>query len=168
MESQIEPQAITAITIINPEFITTVIITTASWARDASISRRSQLALSALPMLIIKTPVINDDYHTTGTLTHNGVLIPRIQISNGDKVTLHHGNVVAVVTGDDSRLAIQSHLIVVLKRCELFVGDLQSALRDVVHLPWSRNTSESLRGTSNCRASEVAQFDLGGLNFGIQ
>lgn len=50
----------------------------------------------------------------------------------------------AVVTGDDGGLAIQSHLIVILKRCELFVGDLQSALRDVVHLPWSINRSEKL------------------------
>lgn len=115
MESQIEPQAITVITIINPEFITTVIITTASWASDTSITRRYQLALSALPMLIIETSVINDDHHMNGALTDNGVLVPSIQISDGDKVTLQHGNVVAVVTGDDTRLAVQSHLIVVLQ-----------------------------------------------------
>lgn len=78
MESQIEPQAITVITIINPKFITTVIITTASWASDASLSKRSLLPLPALAMPIIKVPVINDDYRQTGTLTHNGVLIPRI------------------------------------------------------------------------------------------
>lgn len=97
--------------------------------------------------------VINDVYHTTGTLTHNGVLVPSIQISNGDKVTLYHRYIVGIVTGDDGRVAIQSHLIVILKRCELFVGDLQSALRDVVHLPWSIKRSESLSRTSDCLQS---------------
>lgn len=67
-------------------------------------------------------------------LTNNGVLLFVLQVADGDKVALHYGDVAAVLAGDDAGLAVQRHLIVVLHRRVLLVGDLQGALGDVVNL----------------------------------
>lgn len=67
-------------------------------------------------------------------LTNNSILVFVLQVTDGDKVTLHHGNVAAVLTGDDCGLSVECHLVVILHRCVLLVGDLQGALGDVVDL----------------------------------
>lgn len=67
-------------------------------------------------------------------LTNDGVLLFVLQVTDGDKVALHQRNITAVLAGDDGGLAIQCHLVVVLHRCVLLVGDLQGALGDVVNL----------------------------------
>lgn len=67
-------------------------------------------------------------------LTNNGVLFFVLQVANGDKVALHQRDVAAVLAGDDGGLAVQRHLVVVLHRRVLLVGDLQGALGDVVDL----------------------------------
>lgn len=67
-------------------------------------------------------------------LTHDGVLLPVLQVTDGDEVTLHHGHVGAVLAGDDARLSVERHLVVVLHGRVLLVGDLQRALGDVVDL----------------------------------
>lgn len=67
-------------------------------------------------------------------LTNNGIFLSILQITNGDKVTLHHGNITAVITGNDGGLSIQCHLIVILHRSVLLVGDLQGAFGNVVNL----------------------------------
>lgn len=67
-------------------------------------------------------------------LTKNGIFVSVLQVTDGDKVTLHHGNITAVFTGDDGGLSTECHLIVILHRCVLLVGDLQGALGDVVDL----------------------------------
>lgn len=67
-------------------------------------------------------------------LTNNGVSLFVLQITDGDKVALQQRKVAAVLTGDDGGLAVQRHLVVVLHRRVLLVGDLQGALGDVVNL----------------------------------
>lgn len=67
-------------------------------------------------------------------LTNNGVFLFVRQVTDGDKVALHQRNVAAVLAGDDGGLAVQRHLVVVLHRRVLLVGDLQGALGDVVNL----------------------------------
>lgn len=70
----------------------------------------------------------------SGFFTNDVVFLFVLQVTNGDEVALHHGNVAVVLAGDDGGLAVQRHLVVVLHRCVLFVGDLQGALGDVVNL----------------------------------
>lgn len=67
-------------------------------------------------------------------LTNNGIFVSALQVTNGHKVTLHHGNITAVLTRDDGGLSIECHLIVILHRCVLLVGDLEGALGDVEDL----------------------------------
>lgn len=67
-------------------------------------------------------------------LTNNAIFLLVLQVADGDKVALHHGHVTAVLAGDDGGLAVQGHLVVVLHRRVLLVGDLQGALGDVVDL----------------------------------
>lgn len=67
-------------------------------------------------------------------LTNDGVSLFVLQVTDGDKVALQQRNVAAVLTGDDGGLAVQRHLVVVLHRRVLLVGDLQGALGDVVNL----------------------------------
>lgn len=71
-------------------------------------------------------------------LTNNAVFLLVLQVADGDKVALHHGHVAAVLAGDDGGLAVQRHLVVVLHRRVLLVGDLQGALGDVVDLDAGR------------------------------
>lgn len=90
--------------------------------------------------LIIKM-LVTDDANCTGQgkmLTYDGVFLPGLQISNGNKLTLHHGDIMAVLTRDDACISIESHLIVILKWRELFVSDLQGAFGDVVDLTTTR------------------------------
>lgn len=47
-------------------------------------------------------------------LTNNSIFVSVLQVTDRDKVTLHHGNVTAVLTGDNGGLAIECHLIVIL------------------------------------------------------
>lgn len=67
-------------------------------------------------------------------LTNNGIFVSFLQVANRDKVTLHYGNVTAVLTGDDSGLPVECHLIVILQWCVLFVGNFQGTFGDVVDL----------------------------------
>lgn len=67
--------------------------------------------------LIIKMLVI-DGANRTGQgemLTYDGVFLPGLQVSNRNKLTLHHGDIMAVLTRDDACLSVESHLIVILK-----------------------------------------------------
>lgn len=69
------------------------------------------------PQLIIKMLVIYDA-NLTGQLemlTYDGVFLPGLQVSNGNEVTLHHGDIMAVLARDDACLAIESHLVVILE-----------------------------------------------------
>lgn len=47
-------------------------------------------------------------------LTNDGVLLFLLQVADGDKVALHHGDIGAVLAGDDGGLSVQRHLVVVL------------------------------------------------------
>lgn len=47
-------------------------------------------------------------------LTNNSIFVSVLQVADRDKVTLHHGNITAVLTGDNGGLAIECHLIVIL------------------------------------------------------
>lgn len=47
-------------------------------------------------------------------LTNNSIFVSVLQVTDRDKVTLHHGNITAVFTGDNGGLAIECHLIVIL------------------------------------------------------
>lgn len=67
-------------------------------------------------------------------LTNNGIFFPDLQVTDGYKVTLQHGNITCVFTGDDAGVSVESHLIIILHRCVLLVGNLQGALGDVVDL----------------------------------
>lgn len=67
-------------------------------------------------------------------LTNDGIFVSVHQVTDGDKVTLQDWNIGAVFAGDDAGLSIESHLVVILHRCVLLVGDLQGALGDVVDL----------------------------------
>lgn len=67
-------------------------------------------------------------------LTNNGIFVSVLQVTNRDKVTLHHGNVTAVLTGDDAGLPIERHLIVIFHRCVLLVGNFQGTFGEVVDL----------------------------------
>lgn len=67
-------------------------------------------------------------------LTDDGVFLLALQVADGDKVALHQRHVAVVLAGDDGGLAVQRHLVVVLHRRVLLVGDLQGALGDVVNL----------------------------------
>lgn len=67
-------------------------------------------------------------------LTNNGILVFVLQVTNGDKVTLHHGNITAVLAGDDGGLPVERHLIVVFHRCVLLVGNFQGPFGEVVDL----------------------------------
>lgn len=71
---------------------------------------------------------------TSLLLTHDGVLLARLQVPDGHKVALQGRHLLAVLTGDDARLAVQGHLVIVLQSGVLLIGHLQSALGDVVHL----------------------------------
>lgn len=67
-------------------------------------------------------------------LTNNAIFLFVLQVINRDEVTLHHGHIAAVLAGDDAGLPVQSHLVVVLHRGVLLVGDLQGALGNIVDL----------------------------------
>lgn len=67
-------------------------------------------------------------------LTNDSVFLSVLQVADGDKVALHHGNVAAVLTGNDGGLSVESHFVVVLHRRVLLVCDLQRAFGDVVDL----------------------------------
>lgn len=67
-------------------------------------------------------------------LTNDGVFLLVLQVADGDEVALHQRDVAGVLAGDDGGLAVQRHLVVVLHRSVLLVGDLQGALGDVVNL----------------------------------
>ncbi len=48
-------------------------------------------------------------------LTNYGIFVSALQVTNGDKVTLHHGNITAVLAWDDGGLSVECHLIVILQ-----------------------------------------------------
>lgn len=79
-------------------------------------------------------------------LTNDGVLLLLLQVADGDKVALHHGDIGAVLAGGDGGLSVQRHLVVVLHRRVLLVGDLQGALGDVVNLARAGGMKSGLIG----------------------
>lgn len=87
-------------------------------------------------------------------LTDDAILLLALQLADGDKVTLHHGHVAAVLAGDDAGLGVQGHLVVVLHRRVLLVGDLQRALGDVVDLEHRRGGWGGVLGGESCTAAD--------------
>lgn len=145
-QSQSAPQAITVIGVINIVFIINVIITTTSWASTHLLRLRDTLSAAV--------NYLNGGYwwrqSLGGTHTYDAVLLSGLQISNGDKVTLHHGDIAAVLARDDARLAVEGHLVVILQWRELLVGDLQGAFGNI----------EDLRTATGVKKSQQSDYWL--------